>query len=367
MPATPASPLASPLPTEPAPRPTLRRLFFGDDGLRAGWSFLLYLLLVALFVVLVNFVIGRLHLIPKAPKRVPGAPMPPIAFRSSLLGEMFAFTAFLIPALIMSAIEKRPFRRYGFQSKRAIPDLLLGILWGLVALSGLVATLFLTHHLAFDAQLLHGTPLLVSGAKWLLFFFFVGLAEEFETRGYIQYTVSRGVAGIARTMDQNFRHAHAVGFWVAAFLFSILLFMAGHLANPGESLVGILGVGGAGAIFAFSLYRTGSLWWAIGFHTAWDWAQSFLYGVPDSGMMVQGHLFATHPLAAPLYSGGTTGPEGSLFVLPTFLFIALIIHFTLPRRAYFLTPDQAPPQPQPPAWTVHDHELTSAEGAMPNV
>jgi membrane protease YdiL (CAAX protease family) len=355
--------------SEPA-RPTLRRLFFGDDGLRAGWSFLLFILMVAFLILLVNLTIRHFHLIPKTPKRAPGEPADPISFRVNFTVEMLSFLAFFVPALIMSFIEKRPFRRYGFNSARFLPDLLMGIFWGLMALSGLVATLFFTHHLAFDDRLLHGTPMLLAGAKWLAFFCFVGLAEEFQTRGYIQYTVSRGVAGIARAMDPNFRHSHAVGFWVSAFLFSILLFMAGHLANPGETLTGILAVGGAGAVFAFSLYRTGSLWWAIGFHTAWDWAQSFLYGVPDSGMMVKEHLFATHPLANPLYSGGTTGPEGSVFVLPAFLFIALIIHFTLPRRSYPLTPDQSPPPPKPPSWTLADHQLTASGEhgqSMPNI
>ena len=37
-------------------------------------------------------------------------------------------------------------------------------------------------------------------------------------------------------------------------------------------------------VFCLSLWRTGSLWWAVGFHAAWDWAQSFLYGVVWNGM-----------------------------------------------------------------------------------
>jgi uncharacterized protein len=37
-------------------------------------------------------------------------------------------------------------------------------------------------------------------------------------------------------------------------------------------------------VFCFSLWRTGSLWWAIGFLAAWDWSESFLYIVPGSGL-----------------------------------------------------------------------------------
>ena len=84
-------------------------------------------------------------------------------------------------------------------------------------------------------------------------------------------------------------------------------------------------------VFCFSLWRTGSLWWAIGFHTSWDWGQTFLYGVADSGLMVQHHLLATHPVGKPILSGGTTGPEGSIFILAVLALIAVIIFLTLPR------------------------------------
>jgi hypothetical protein len=36
-----------------------------------------------------------------------------------------------------------------------------------------------------------------------------------------------------------------------------------------------------------------------------------------------GHLFATHPSGGLLWSGGPTGPEGSVYVIPTMAFIAL--------------------------------------------
>jgi hypothetical protein len=65
-----------------------------------------------------------------------------------------------------------------------------------------------------------------------------------------------------------------------------------------------------------ALWRTGSLWWGIGFHTAWDWSQSFLFGVPDSGILVAGRLAQTHPVGNGIWSGGSAGPEASLFVLP---------------------------------------------------
>jgi hypothetical protein len=50
-------------------------------------------------------------------------------------------------------------------------------------------------------------------------------------------------------------------------------------------------------------------------------------------MMIQHHLFATHPLGKPILSGGTTGPEGSIIILPVLALVILIILFTLPRTS----------------------------------
>ena len=85
-----------------------------------------------------------------------------------------------------------------------------------------------------------------------------------------------------------------------------------------------------GVVFLVALWRTGSLWWGIGFHMAWDWAQSFLYGVPDSGALFQGRLFATHASGNPLLSGGATGPEGSLLFLPITVILIPVLFFTTP-------------------------------------
>ncbi len=333
------------LPAEPetpqaAPKATLRRLFIGDDGLRAGWSVLVYLVLVTLLAVCVNFAIRRYHLIPKAPAATQNGPAE-LSWNTMGVGEVLQFMLFALPAFFMSLIEKRPFSRYGLGTKRMLPDFLTGLFWGFAALSLLVGVLYLLHAIAFDGVLLHGTPVLTYAAKWGFVFLFVGLFEEFFFRGYLLYTVSRGVAGIVRAMDAKNRHSHAIGFWVSAGIFSIGFFMLAHTGNTGENWLGILQVGLVGAVFAFSLYRTGSLWWAVGMHTSWDWAQSYFYGTADSGTLSAGRLLASHPLGPKLLSGGMDGPEGSVLGIPVLLMMIVVIYFTLPRRDYFLTPDQS--------------------------
>ena len=96
-----------------------------------------------------------------------------------------------------------------------------------------------------------------------------------------------------------------------------------HLSNSGESWLGLLSVTAGGFVFCLSLWYTKSLWWAIGFHAGWDWAQSYFYGTADSGIHMQGHLLAEHAVGKPLWSGGTVGPEGSLLQFPLLLLLIL--------------------------------------------
>ncbi len=327
------APLNAPMdPTNQAPlvsvKPlTLGKIFIGPEGLRAGWSLLIFLVLMAATLKGVN-AIG--NLVPSLSKRpVAGTEISP-AF--ALVGEFLPFLGTLLVTWIMSKIEKRSNSVYGLGGKRMFPNFLAGLAWGVSCLSLLVFTLWKTGLLVFDSRLLFGAEIFRYGAIWLLGFLLFGLLEEYLTRGYILFTATRGLAGIYSWIFKT-RHSRALGFWTAALALSIL-FGLGHGKNPGESPIGLLSAGLASLIFCLSLWRTGSLWWAIGFHTSWDWAQSFLYGVADSGIMVQHHLLATHPLGKPLMSGGTTGPEGSVFVLPVLVLVSFIIIFTLPRTSH---------------------------------
>ena len=175
---------------------------------------------------------------------------------------------------------------------------------------------------------------------WLGGFVLVALAEEIFTRGYLQFTLTRGFGEIYRWLFSESR-ANALGFWTAALVLSFY-FGFGHRTNPGESPIGMFSAGLIGLAFCLSIWRTGSLWWAIGFHAAWDWAQSFLYGVADSGLIIQGRLFATHPVGKPVLSGGLTGPEGSIFILPVVALAAVVIQLTLPRTHRGYTPANQP-------------------------
>lgn len=312
----------------PPPQPSaLHKIFIGKDGLRAGWSLLIFVAIMAALIVAVN-VIGH-KLFPPNPRAAKDASV--ITIKAGFIQEFIPFVLVVLVTWIMSKIERRPNSVYGLGGNRKLPHFFAGLVWGVTCLSLLVVTLWKTGLLVIDRRLIFGGDVLRYGAIWLVGFFLVGLLEEYLTRGYLQYTLSRGLAGIYHWIFKT-RHSAVLGFWTAAVVFSIL-FGLGHSSNPGESPIGLLAAGLAGMVFCLSLWRTGSLWWAIGFHCSWDWAQSFLYGVADSGLMIQHHLLATHPVGKPILSGGATGPEGSIFIIAILALVSLIIVFTLPQAS----------------------------------
>ncbi len=299
-------------------------ILFGAQGLRAGWGITIFFLLFAVGVAFQIFLLRRTGNMPTA---TPHAISP----RMALLNEVVPLSVVLLITALLAKIEGRPFTGYGLGGERKIPRFFAGLAWGVAFLSLLVLLLAVSGLLRFDGRLLAAPAALGYGLAWAGCFLLVALFEETFLRGYLQLTLARGLSAIYGALSAT-RHRDALGFWTAALLLSVL-FGAGHHSNSGESPLGLLAAAFAGLVFCLSLWRTGSLWWAIGFHTAWDWAQSFLYGVADSGSISAGRLFATHPVGRPILSGGLTGPEGSAFVLPVLALAATVIALTLPRSA----------------------------------
>jgi uncharacterized protein len=330
-PVLPTAGLVSPAsPIQPVQASALRRSFIGKDGLRAGWGLLIFMAMLVGCAFTARFIVHKLlpNLANTAQAGAELMGKPPFL----LINESVQFLIVLLITWIMSRIERRPSSVYGLGGSRKLRHFLAGLAWGIVCLSILTFTLMKGGFLVIDSRTLFGNDIILYGAVWLIGFLLVGMFEEYLLRGYLQYTLSRGMAGFYQWAFKT-RHSTVLGFWTSAVFFSIL-FGLGHGNNPGESPIGLLSAGLAGLVFCFSLWRTGSLWWAIGFHAAWDWSQSFLYGVADSGLVIQHHLLVTHPVGKPILSGGTTGPEGSIFILAALALASLIIVFTLPKARY---------------------------------
>jgi hypothetical protein len=321
--------------------------FYGSQGLRAGWSALLFVLLFGLLTAAVGFAFQLFHLIDFSKQNAPTA-------SSAFFGELIAFLALVGAAAVMALIERRRnLLAYNLTGPRRIPHFFSGLAAGFIALSVLVGAMNWGGWLHFGPVALSGTEIFRYGAIWAAAFLLVGCVEEGLFRCYLQFTLTRGInfwwaagivgalclplifhskgngvwgvyaaalLGLFPCLMLHIRKTPRSGFWQAAWLTSTI-FGYIHTNNGGENWIGIFAAAFIGFVFCVSVRVTGSAWWAIGCHASWDWAETYFYGTADSGMVAPGHYLTTSTSGNVLWSGGTDGPEGSLLVLGVILLL----------------------------------------------
>ena len=290
----------------PAMAAPVTTIFRGPNGIRPGGRVLIFLAIVAGLAAVVNLVIWLvLHFLLHRPHQIRTASSlsPAVVILSD--GAILVFTS--IAALAMARIEHRKWGEYGLPVTLAFrKDFWTGTLTGFLAISASLLAIFALHGFHLAGLAIHGSTIVTAVLSWSAAFIIVGLGEEFAFRGYLQFTLATGI-----------------GFWPAAILLSALFGLA-HAANPGESKFGLLSVVCFGLLFCLFLRRTGNLWLAVGFHAGWDWGQTFFYGVTDSGLAPYHNLFNSRFSGPTWLTGGSVGPEASIFTPLILLMVAIL-------------------------------------------
>jgi membrane protease YdiL (CAAX protease family) len=260
----------------------VRTVFLGPDGLRAGWGFAFY---VAMFYPL-QFVVTRW---------IGSLELDPGGLWSMMLEEFGMLLAATLPAVVLGAVERRAWGTYGLPVRLAFGKLFgVGAGWGFASITLLMAAMYGLRIFDLGHLAIHGGRIVRFAVFWAVFFLLVGFFEEFLLRGYSQFTLTR-----------------LIGFWPAAVLLSSTFGLI-HLENAGEQWTGLAAAAAIGFFFCLTLRRTGSLWFAVGFHMTWDWGETFFYSVPDSGTLFPGHLLKSSFHGPRWLTGGRVGPEGSV-------------------------------------------------------
>lgn len=302
-------------PQTPPAHSTTKRIFIGPHGLRAGWRLLIFMAIVIAMSRVARMIITRFF--PAALDPTQMTPMRIIA------PDLLFCIILAVAAWIMSKIEGRRLAEYGLSRSEALREnFWVGALIGLLATSTTVLAIFALHGVRFTSAAIHGTAIFTAATAWALAFLLAGFAEEFLFRGYAQFTLTTGM-----------------GFWPSAFLLSGLFGLV-HASNGGETALGSLSVVSFGLLLCLFLRRTGNLWCAVGFHLGYDWGQTFLYGVPNSGLLPSQNLLNASLSGPRWLTGGTVGPEASIFC-PIVLAIVAIV-FSLKYREARDQPLSAP-------------------------
>jgi uncharacterized protein len=300
----------------PASSGKLRQIFVGPSGIRPGWRFLLFVLLLG-----VGFLIfGVVFQISAVARLQRSVSQGTLNSTFDIILELVSISAAFFAAFIVSHIEKGRVASYGIPLQGAFGKLFWrGVIWGLVFETVEMVIIYSFGGFSFGTFALTGARLFWYAAVWAVAFVLVGINEEFTFRGYAQFTLAQGM-----------------GFWPSAVLLSAL-FGTAHLANPNEGWMGWISVMLFGLFACLTLKRTGNLWFAIGFHAATDYAETFIYSVPDSGLLATGHLLNSSLHGSRWLTGGNIGPEGSIFDLLLLIVAFLLFAWLYPEKRQSLS------------------------------
>jgi uncharacterized protein len=223
----------------------------------------------------------------------------------------------ILATWVVARREKRPLDDYGIPPRQAFGGRFWeGAFWGFAMLSLVLMCVRVFGSFHIDSVALSGAAILRYALGWGLVFLAVSFNEELAFRGYWLFAIARRLR-----------------FWPAAIILSVIFGLA-HVPNHGENVLGIAQVVAIAMLFCLTVRRTGTLWFALGFHAAWDWAETFFYGTPDSGMLGAGRFLNSSVQGPDWLTGGSAGPEGSIFSLLVVLICALLIHFRFPKVIY---------------------------------
>jgi len=354
QPALRGAPPAAPTPAAEEYR-GLRWVFIGSQGLRAGWSVLVAYVLYQLFTAILGTIAVTID------PAIARSAFSPIVV---IVAELIPLLSILAAGSIIALIEHRRLLDYNLTGPRRPLHFLGGLAAGFAALSALIGGLAWGGWLHFGPIALTGPEIIKFGALWSCAFLLVGFFEEGSFRCYLQFTFTRGInfwwalgiigavcaylavtskgngvwgvygiamLGLVPCLLLHVKQVEGSEFWQASWVTSTLFGFI-HTGNNGENWIGIFAVALIGFVFCVSVRLTGSAWWAIGCHTAWDWAETYFYGAADSGLQAEGHYMTTSPAGNALWSGGTDGPEGSLLVLGAVLLLLVALVAIYGRR-----------------------------------
>jgi membrane protease YdiL (CAAX protease family) len=269
----------------------------------------------------VSFVIPTIFIILLHKKLEPNLAV--ITLAGEIPAKLISAFAVIIGTWLAARMDKKSLADYGVPPQSAFGARFWeGCVWGFAMLSAVVLCIRLTGHFEINSVALAGGDIVKYAIGWAIAFWGVAISEEFIFRGYLLWLYTRRMT-----------------FWQGSLILSAL-FGAAHLGNPNENAFGILQVVVVGMIFCLIIRRTGTLWLAVGFHAAWDWAQTFFYGTADSGLTGQGHLLNTSSEGPKWITGGGAGPEGSVIAFAALLLFALLVHLRFPKALYLTGKEQ---------------------------
>lgn len=266
----------------------------GDRKLRPIWRAILW---VVLTVFVAMPLLGKLFDLIVGPELAGAFAFSP---RNLSLIETFNFTCALLVTALFALYERRRVDSYGMPLGEALkwPTLegfTIGVLQpAIVALAMLAYGAMQVRGLA-----LSGPAIFTTSLAWFGACLCIGIAEEFMFRGYFLQTLWK-----------------AIGFWPATAVVAAIFAGVHYFLKPGENLWDVIALVTFSVVCCYSVLRTGNLWFAVGFHVAYDFMQLFVIGTPNGGEFPVGRLLNASFNGPAWLTGGPLGTEASWLGYP---------------------------------------------------
>jgi uncharacterized protein len=225
------------------------------------------------------------------------------------LNELENFLLALICTGAFALYERRRVDSYGLLIDRAFSWQTLEGLFAGILLAGAVAL----GMLALGGMRIRGLAL-ADGAlatyafAWLGANICVGVAEEFLFRSYFQQTLWK-----------------AIGFWPSATVIALLFAADHYFFKAGENVWDAITLMSLSLLLSYSILRTGTLWFAVGFHIAFDYMQLFVIGTPNGTLVPVGRLLNVRFTGPAWLTGGVLGTEASFLMYPAIALLWLYV------------------------------------------
>ena len=278
-------------------------VFVGPDGkLRPIWRAAIYYGVgtYAVFPVLDRafaFFAGALHL-------APGLSAGNIGF-----GELRNLFDALILTGAFALYEHRRVDSYGLPVSRALSRRTFeGAAAGVVMAGAVALGMFALGGMQVQGLAVHGSALVISALAWLGANICVGVAEEFWFRSYFQQTLWK-----------------SIGFWPSASIIALIFAAEHYFFKQGENVWDVITLVSLSLLLSYSVLRTGTLWFAVGFHSAFDYMQLFVIGTPNGSEVPIGRLLDVSFRGPAWLTGGVLGTEASFLMYPAIVLLWLYV------------------------------------------
>jgi membrane protease YdiL (CAAX protease family) len=214
--------------------------------------------------------------------------------------ECEELTAALLCTGIFALYERRRLDSYGLPLARAFGARTWeGALVGLAMAGAVAVGMYLLGGMQIHGFATTGSALALSALAWLGANICVGVAEEMWYRSYLLETLWK-----------------SIGFWPASIVIALIFTADHYFFKTGENIWDVITLVSLSLMVCYSVLRTGTLWFGVGFHIAFDYAQLFIIGTPNGARVPQDALFDASFHGPAWVTGGELGTEASFLMYP---------------------------------------------------